>query len=375
MADPAKLMGVRDASPPWIQDLTAFFSYGHVAVAIFIVISGFSLQLSLFNSGDGSLKQTFRFYRRRAQRILPTYYACLACSILIALYVTPILVARYGAPFSMYLPVNSKTVLTHLALIHNWSPAWMYKINGVLWSIGVESQLYILFPVLVWLIGRVGRIPALTAASLGAGVFLMAVPDALKLYPWYLPLFVSGMCAAHLAFRPHLRIGVLPKPALWLTGLAIVAGSWEAAHRATLPIVDAWFGIGAAALMYSLTVGPEALPARLLGLRPVAFVGAFSYSLYLMHHPVMQALYLLKPHGWGGQHAMAFQFLVSFPLVLLACWLFSLAFEKPFLPKSSSSRTAEKPSDELKPAIVADGFSPARKAVVFAPDEAPATLQ
>ena len=47
-------------------------------------------------------------------------------------------------------------MLSHLFLVHNFNPDWYYGINGAFWSIAVESQLYVLYPVLVALASRRG---------------------------------------------------------------------------------------------------------------------------------------------------------------------------------------------------------------------------
>jgi peptidoglycan/LPS O-acetylase OafA/YrhL len=368
MVDPAKMVGLNDASPELMKRFVSCFAYGHLAVAIFIVISGFSLQLSLFTSGDGTLKRVGRFYSRRARRILPTYYACLASSLAVAWFITPQLVTRYHAPFSMYLPVSAATFWSHLFLIHNWSPAWMYKINGVLWSIGIEVQLYVVFPLLVRGINRFGRVLILGLSALAALVVLNYVAEAPKLYPWYVPLFVSGMVGANLAYRPHLRIGLLPGLALALSSVLVAAGVWSCSQGTNLPVQDALFGLAAASGMYAMAVKPMLWVARGFRLRWLTFVGGFSYTLYLMHHPIEQVMYWLKPISTAGPEAVAYQFLVTLPVVILGTWLFSLVFEKPFMPKSSRAKAVaalgSEPEDGL-PSLQERELVPGSGAVVI----------
>src|SRR5207248_1852670 len=135
--------------------------------------SGFCLQTSLFNGGNGEVTDFKRFFKRRALRILPPYYACLAVSILIALYITPL---GKGLPFSQYIPLTPQVLTSHVFMYHNFSPDWMYKINGVLWSIAIESQLYLLFPLLVWLMARGSRPSMLLLASSVSAAVLIAWP-------------------------------------------------------------------------------------------------------------------------------------------------------------------------------------------------------
>src|SRR6185503_12558932 len=62
MVDPNLRIGKPSQTPEWLQGLMSPFSYGHLAVAAFIVISGFCLQMSLFDRGDGRLKSPVAFF-------------------------------------------------------------------------------------------------------------------------------------------------------------------------------------------------------------------------------------------------------------------------------------------------------------------------
>jgi peptidoglycan/LPS O-acetylase OafA/YrhL len=87
--------------------------------------------------------------------------------------------------------------------------------------------------------------------------------------------------------------------------------------------------------MYVMAVKPMHVLARGFRVRWLTFIGGFSYTLYLMHHPIEQTMFWLKPTWIQGPQAVGYQFLVSLPIVILGTWLFSLVFEKPFLSKPS----------------------------------------
>src|SRR5579862_3526623 len=195
MVDPSHLSGTDSKAPEWLQALIRPFWFGHLAVAAFIVLSGYCLQTSLFGGKDGRIHNFRKFYARRARRILPPYYATLILSVLVSIYITS---KQPGMPFSQYVPVTQENVLAHVFMVHNFSPDWMYKLNGVLWSIAIEWQLYILFPILVALLLKVGRVLYVAVSALAAVALLMYIPDAIKLYVWYVPLFALGMAASHL---------------------------------------------------------------------------------------------------------------------------------------------------------------------------------
>jgi peptidoglycan/LPS O-acetylase OafA/YrhL len=344
IVDPRFMEG-KSTAPAWLQTLMSPFTYGHLAVAAFIVLSGFCLQLSLFNGKDGKVHDLKRFFQRRAWRILPAYYACLALSIGVCIWVTQ---HQTGLPYSQYVPVTRENVLAHIFMVHNLSPEWMYRINGVLWSIAIEVQLYLVFPLLVLLQFRVGRVGLVGAGSLFAYLVLAFLPVATKLYPWFVPLFCLGMASAHFAYRPNLRVGIQPRLASVLFTLCLIGVGLTVGMKSLIPS-DLLIGCAVACLIYLGAVAPWLRLPGVFGWRPLIKLGAFSYSLYLMHHPILQALFVYKP-GWakGDALEMLYCLLVALPLILAGTWLFSQVFEKPFIAKKAGKRQTDR-ADEYTP--------------------------
>ena len=343
MVDPSTMVGRPSTAPLWMQRLSWPFLHGHVAVALFIVVSGFSLGLgTLQGGGNGTVASLSSFFKRRAWRILPAYYASLLVSAIVAWKITP----RFPyPPFTLYLPLNRDTLLSHLFLVHNLVPGWMLKINGVLWTVAAEAQLYLAFPLLARLQNSRGRGMLLLAGLLiwaglqGALTPVFAAkgivsPSYLRL--WYVFLFTVGMAGAHLAYRPPLWTG-RPSPWLGVIGwIALFSALVALALTRLYAVSDVPFGIALACLCALGAVGGGGRLVRFFGLRPLAWLGGISYSLYLMHHPVEQIVYALRPafvEGSGG--LLAWLLGVGLPLMLLVAWLFSLGFERPFLRRRS----------------------------------------
>lgn len=333
MSDPKAIFLGRTNSPQWLQVAMTPFWFGHLAVASFLVISGFCLQLALFGRGDGVLRDLKSFFRRRAMRILPTYYACLVLSLVVCSTIT----TRYNfLPFTQYVPVTPQSIVAHVLLIHNWNPAWMYKINGVLWSIAIEAQLYLLFPALVKLTHHGYRWILAAGATLLPFLVMSAIPGSVKLYPWYLALFVFGIVAAHMAYRPNLRVGPQVSAGWLLSILSGFACIGLTLSGQSMFVRDLAMGVCIAATCYSLTLEPSGPVHCAFSWRPLVQVGAFSYSLYLVHHPVLQVLYSLRPRWAVGEAPLAAYFFLCSPVILAACYGFHLAFEKPFMRKMTS---------------------------------------
>lgn len=342
MADGRRSAGWVSHAPEWLYRAMGTFWYGNLAVAAFIVLSGFCLQLSLFNRADGKIANLKVFYRRRARRILPPYYAALIASIAVALLVTQ---HQKVPPFDRYVPVTVDNVLAHAFLVHNFVPAWMYKINGVLWSIAIEAQLYVVFPLLVLGMAKFGRFSILAVCSALAWMAVLCIPVAPKLYPWYVPLFVLGMASAHLAFRPNLLLGTRPWIAR-IVGFGALGGTIGAAVQdAPLYVQDPFVGVAVACLCYVLTTTSQGPIVNVLSWPPLVMLGTFSYSLYLMHHPVQQIVFVNRPAWVQGELGnFVYLLLVGLPIILAGTYLFHLAFERPFLPKRSVTKLDLMPS-------------------------------
>ncbi len=339
IVDPVNLVGGISALPSTIRLLTEPFRQGHLAVVTFIVISGFSLSVSEFRQGrrEGKLRRSIGdFFKRRARRILPPYYACLLLSCAVAIYVSA---KQNVMPFLLYVPVTPQNFLAHVFLIQNWNLGWMYKINGVLWSIAVEAQLYLFFPALLWCTRNLGKFLTIGLSLAVTYVVMTRVPEPEKLYPWFLPLFAAGMAAAQAAYRPSQRVGPRPGIGIGLAVVGICLGVFAIGQSEFQPTRDLPFGLGVAALLYVLTV--DGLPElrQLLSQRALVFTGGFSYSLYLMHHPIEQILYVYRPAGLTDSVAtLGYMLGAALPVILFTTWLFSLAFERPFMRKESASR-------------------------------------
>src|SRR5690242_5092978 len=126
-----------DHAPFWAGP----FIYGRFAVVVFIVVSGFSLALSPARH-SWRLDGVSAFARRRARRILPAYWAALAFSLAVAWLVVP--QPGHGVP-------DAASVLVNGLLVQNIVAA--HSPNAAFWSMAVEAQLYLLFPLLL-LMGR-----------------------------------------------------------------------------------------------------------------------------------------------------------------------------------------------------------------------------
>ncbi|MDR6504447.1 acyltransferase [Arthrobacter oryzae] len=314
-------------SGPWLTD---WMVYGHLAVSVFIVVSGFSLTLSPAGHGMRLKDGAWGFMRRRFWRIVPPYWAALAISVLL------IVAGLIGSPSGD--PVAAKDVVVHFFLIQdavgNTPP------NGVFWSIAVEWHIYFLFPLVLLCFRRYGTkvtLPAVALLVAGlhvGGYFLPALAALDRFTPAFLVLFVAGAASAHLAIRGRWAASsVVIAAALtagFLTAAALAGSEWIVSQYFW---VDLAVGGAAAALFNALAQGRLRGLARLLSARPLAFVGEFAFSLYLVHALVLELLRVHVVHAAGLSDAMAFWTLMvlGIPAALGVAYVFFLLCERPFL--------------------------------------------
>ncbi len=330
-----------DHAPFW----AAWFIYGRFAVVVFIVLSGFSLALSPARDGwrlDGILN----FARRRARRILPAYWAALAFSLAVAWLVIP--QPGQGVPGLGSVAVNGLLVQN---LVGAPSP------NRAFWSMAVEAQLYLAFPLLLLLARRWGAmlmVATVTVAVAAVGIVgphisrldtfvIQSPPDLAALFA--LGILSAGIVGAGRTLRSW------PWPWLALAAAAPVLATicwqgsvWTLTH---LFWVDLALGPAIACLLAGLVTGRPAPLLRLLDARPIRALGDSSYSLYLTHAPIVAVVSGLIVAGRVGRGVPAF--LVSLALVLPLTIVFARAFasvfERPFRqPRNPVRRAPRHPS-------------------------------
>jgi peptidoglycan/LPS O-acetylase OafA/YrhL len=316
-----------DAGPWWL----GWLLYGHLAVAVFIVVSGFSLGLAPIRDGGRLRGGMRRFLRRRAWRILPPYWAALVLSMVVtAAFLHPYLGAGQL--------VKAFTVHTLLVqdMIGSQSP------NGAFWSIAVEWQIYFVFPLILW-VGRargtesavavtlIAVLAANAASGLGAPLDKIA-----HLTPQFLALFAFGVLAVELALRPQaarlLRpLGLTATATLAaLVAFALVHGSRWMVERYFY--VDLLFGFAVACALCVLMGGGWRLVRAVLSTRTSLRLGAVSYSIYLVHEPIVGLLYQgIHPLHLPAVARFGLFAALGVPAVLVLSYGFHLVFEAPFL--------------------------------------------
>lgn len=326
----------------FLGSLVNYLSFGHLAVSVFIVLSGFSLMLPVARN-DYHLPWAIRgFYWRRAHRILPPYYLAMGLSlVLIWLFIGQ----KTGTHWDVSLPVTGRSIIEHLLLVQDVSPTDYATINHVFWSIAMECQIYLIFPLLILLWRRYPPLLAMSftvVASLALLIGLLytwigRLPGygGYSFVPQYIGLFGMGMFAASIYVKQTPLWRRLRDRYLWevvaVVGVCVVLLLFSTQQVVLLDLVVGMATVGV--LLAASRPGRFNPIHTALAWRPLVWVGGFAYSIYLMHAPLLQLLwqYGLRPLRLDAVATYLALLLVGLPLIVAASWLFWWWGERPFL--------------------------------------------
>jgi peptidoglycan/LPS O-acetylase OafA/YrhL len=306
-AEPARaLEPVADPAPPYYPALDGLrglavlgvmachtlyrpFVLGWMGVPLFFALSGFLITGILLRSKERP-DYFRRFYKRRALRIFPIYYLYIAVSLLVGLY----------------LSQPSHDLWRAVIYIQNYrEPGVPQAIPGFFgghtWSLAVEEQFYLLWPLLVWLLSRAWLFRACVLLVIGSLVFRLWAfetsrdPSLWILYGW-LPSNIDCLATGAIVAILHHEKRLHARHML----VAMIAGGLALAFLilrlpyAAWQTSDIWLHVKAntalntaLAVLCAAAVGYWAVrPMNPWTWRPLMRVGRISYGLYLYHVPV-----------------------------------------------------------------------------------------
>jgi len=322
---------------------------GSTGVSLFLVLSGFCLFLP-FAGGRDSRFSTRQFFWRRCRRLMPAYYASLLLTVLLVTVAGGLIGAPHFTPMQL-----AAQILTHVTLTHSLFPGTFYALDGAYWSLGLEWQLYLGLPLLIWCIGRFGFAPTVTASigvniayrvGLGIAIGHGALASHSILADSVLPNqlagrwaeFVYGMVAAELYVTGRLaRWANRPRLLLLLLGplslLGVFSSGWQLSHLV--------YGLTFAVVL-TLVLAENNVVSRMFAWPPLVAIGVMSYSLYLVHQPLIQGLaYALQTQGHLSPNLTFYALLACLPFIFLAAWILFVTVERLTLSSSSSPKQAE----------------------------------
>ncbi|GHV59240.1 hypothetical protein FACS1894103_2240 [Campylobacterota bacterium] len=268
--------------PGWIKA-------GFIGVDIFFVISGFLIGGILLDNLKNNNFSIINFYQRRILRILPALIVVMVAVLVFGWFaLLPDDYARLGKHI-----LGGATFVSNFVLYFEsgyWDTASHTKPLLHLWSLGVEEQFYLAFPIIIYLLWKVRNRLALSL------ILLFVVSFALNLLffvgnpelDFYMPFTRFWELLAGVILAYFTKQGVLDKlPTKWATAIGtvglilLIASIWTIddknfpGYKALMPVIGA---------VLFICAGSNSLLNRyLFSLKPIVFIGLISYPLYLWH--------------------------------------------------------------------------------------------
>lgn len=287
---------------------------GFIGVDIFFVISGYLISTILFNSLQDGRFQFRDFYARRVRRIFPALLL--------------VLVATYALGWSSLLTAEFGQLGKHIAggagFVANlvfWSEAGYFDTAGEtkpllhLWSLGIEEQFYIVWPLLLWACWRARSSPrllfgltlALLAASFALCVWLTPSDPTAAFYAPYTRFWelLAGSALAWVAGRRRRDAPGAPQAPTWVSqprGAGMMSWSGCALLLAGLVVISpatafpgVWALLPVLGAVLVILAGPRAWLNRVVLSHPwMVAIGLISYPLYLWHWPLLSFARILN---------------------------------------------------------------------------------
>ena len=308
------------------------FSGGFVGVDIFFVISGFLITSIILKELQDGKFSIARFYERRIRRIFPALFPVIILSSIVSLYLfDPSGCKELGASI-----VSTTLFYSNIFFMLKsgyFEPQSLQRPLLHTWSLAVEEQFYIFFPLAMIIVNRYFKAKFFPLLLTTAIISLIASIYELSHHPGA-TFYLVPTRAWELLAGSILALGVLPTPSsfwfkniLSLTGLGFIIYSISFYNQSTpFPGQNALAPVlGASLIIWSNPTDRKTIVSTLLSMKPIVFIGLISYSLYLWHWPIVAFTKYITFQPLDG-YGKLFIIVTSVALATLSWWY----IERPF---------------------------------------------
>lgn len=277
---------------------------GFVGVDVFYVISGFLITTLLVRDATAGRLNLAEFWARRLRRLLPASVAMVGATLLAAIFIlSPLRWPALGGESIAALFYVSNFRFAFQKTDYFAADVAMPSPLIHTWSLGVEEQFYIIWPIVILIVALLARksklgvkfhlfwVFALMAAiSLYLSITLSITEPNIAFYLLPTRVWEFALAGILALAYPYLKLPVWMRTAAGVVGfVALVASLFVIHSGTTFPGKAALLPVGATLLL--ILSGPRdsselvSLPAKILSLKPFVWIGDISYSWYLWHWP------------------------------------------------------------------------------------------
>lgn len=320
----------KNAGLPFYRDLPIFHR-GAEAVYWFFVLSGFLLSLLASKEIAGGRFHILRFFMRRVLRIWPLYFLVSVFGLIFYYYLLPLL----SIPFANHADLGT-AIFLQLCFLSNLLHAW-YDPGGILtitWSVSVEEQFYVFFPLLVYFVYGIVWLKRVVIALLLLIIgclycFFPSIALVAQELGLYIELFLIGMIAAELfpvvvKWREPYKNGLLLIALLLFGLLFFTDGLLIPDHLLLWRLLN---GVAAAMMILAL-----ATVSKSCNIQWLVVGGKISYGIYMYHMIVITGLVFVFQHlPLRGAAAILCLNLLTIICTYLLAWVSFRFFERRFL--------------------------------------------
>lgn len=270
-----------------------FFSGGYLGVDVFFVISGYLITLILLKEMRDSSFSYVSFYERRARRILPALFVILSITTVLAWsFLSPVLFKNYSASLASTSVFGSNFFFWNDTGYN--AEASVYKPLLHTWSLAVEEQFYIIFPIILFLVWKYARQYLLAVLT---GFFILSLSyaswisqndanTAFYLIPGRAWELMAGALLAHFEIKHGRNQNSGYGKLLPLTGIIMIFASLVLFNQTTTHPSFITLIPVAGTMMFIRYSQPDCGISRIMENRVLTGIGLISYSLYLWHQPI-----------------------------------------------------------------------------------------
>jgi peptidoglycan/LPS O-acetylase OafA/YrhL len=325
---------------PFYAYLLSPFRWGYLGVSLFLVLSGFCIHLAYARSKVETGSYNFEprtFFLRRIWRLYPAYVVAVVGTALLL----NMALLLPGLDVASRLEIPSLTdVWVHLVMLHGVHDPSFYSIVSVFWSLALEFQLYLAYPLFLIAFRRLGTgktLLLLTAVSIvfravamhvygyglisisATGPFVAMGSIFARMPEWLIGAWIAELYSRGLLERLQAR---------WIWPAVVVAATLAVASTLVQPLfvaTDPLFGLTFGLVVIGAITARRAFRARVL-----VQLGVVSYTFYLFH---LQLFWLIAPIVDGFSDPV-FKFALRVAWMLATLWVVRKLFvvlEKPFL--------------------------------------------